>query len=120
MPEETTVAETGHEGATGHVSPLWQLAAVWAALAGLTVLTVAATHIDLGGSGNLWLAMIIATVKAALVALYFMHMRYERGIIALIFLGTLVFVMFMVSLTLIDTAAYRPDIIPGYAPGINQ
>jgi len=115
-----TGTEKGSGNGAGHVSPLWLLAAVWGALAALTVLTVAATRIDLGGSWNLWTAMIIATAKAALVALYFMHLRYERGIIAFIFFGTLVFVMFLVSITLMDTTAYQPDLIPGYAPGINK
>ena len=57
---------------------------------GPTVATVAATWVDLGG-WNLWIALGIATVKASLVALYFMHLRYDNPFYALIFVTALVF-----------------------------
>lgn len=102
-----------------HVVPPRILLAVWAGLLVLTVATVAATWIDLG-AGNLWLAMAIATVKAAMVALWFMHLRYDRLFLGLVFLGALAFVLLFVGLALTDTQAYRPDLIPGYAPGVGQ
>lgn len=102
-----------------HVIPVKILVAVWAALVALTVITVAATWIDLG-SGNLWLAMVIATVKASLVALYFMHLRYDRPINGIVLLAALVFVMLFVGVALTDTQAYKPEIIPGYAPGMPE
>ena len=95
--------------------PLPLLAAVFATLLVLTVITVAATWIDLGGF-NLWLAMIIATVKGALVALYFMHLRYDRPFNAIVFLTALLFVTLFVGLALTDTKEYQPELIPGYAP----
>ena len=100
-----------------HVVPMRVLLAVWAALVVLTVVTVAATWVDLG-SLNLWLAMAIATLKASLVLLYFMHMRYDAPFNAVIFVAALLFVMLFVSFALIDTAAYQPEMIPGYAPGM--
>ena len=100
-----------------HVVPLRILVAVWAALVILTWLTVAATHVDLGAL-NLVVALAIATVKASLVALYFMHLRWDRPFNALVFLAALAFVALFVGLALLDTAAYRPDVIPGYAPGL--
>lgn len=99
-----------------HVSSPLELLAVFGALAGLTILTVAVTRVDLGSSLNLWVAMAIAAVKATLVALFFMHMRYERPFIKIIFISTLFFVFLMVSITLMDTVIYHPDLIPGYAP----
>ena len=100
-----------------HVVPMRVLLAVWAALVVLSVVTVAATGVDLG-SLNLWLAMAIATLKASLVLLYFMHMRYDAPFNAVIFVAALLFVMLFVSFALIDTAAYQPEMIPGYAPGM--
>jgi cytochrome c oxidase subunit IV len=100
---------------TGHVVPIGVLLAVWAALLALTFVTVAATWADLG-KFNLWLALIIATVKASLVALYFMHLRYDRPFHALILIGSLVFVMLFVAVALLDTLEYQPELIPGYAP----
>lgn len=100
-----------------HVVPMKVLVAVWLALMALTVITVAATWVDLG-SLNLWLAMAIATLKASLVVLYFMHMRYDHPFNAIVFIGTLLFVMLFVGLALIDTREYQPELIPGYAPGM--
>jgi cytochrome c oxidase subunit 4 len=92
-----------------HVVPLPILFAVFAVLLILTGLTVSATWIDLG-SWNLILAMAIATVKASLVVLYFMHLRYDNPFNALIFIAALAFVTLFISLTLLDTLQYQPDI----------
>jgi cytochrome c oxidase subunit 4 len=90
---------------------------VWLALLLLTVVTVAATWVDLG-SLNLWLALAIATLKASLVVLYFMHLRYDSPFNAIVFVGALLFVMLFVVLALMDTRAYQVELIPGYAPGM--
>ncbi|MCS7182939.1 MAG: cytochrome C oxidase subunit IV family protein [Thermoanaerobaculum sp.] len=100
-----------------HVVPLRVLVTVWAALMVLTVVTVAATWVDLGKL-NLWLALAIATLKASLVVLYFMHMRYDQPFNAIVFIGALLFVMLFVVFALMDTKAYQPELIPGYAPGM--
>jgi len=96
-------------GLPAHVVPFRVLLAVWLALMVLTVVTVAAVHVDLGNM-NLYLAMAIATVKATLVALYFMHLRYDRPFHAIVFITALVFVLLFVSLVLTDTVQYQPDI----------
>jgi cytochrome c oxidase subunit IV len=109
---------SGHSAhPVGHVMPLWLLAAVWVALLGLTYVTVAATYFDMGKL-NLWLAMAIATVKGLLVALYFMHLRYDRPFNGVLFMTALVFVALFVGIALMDTLAYHPEMIPGYAPGM--
>jgi cytochrome c oxidase subunit IV len=110
----------GPEGSAHvHVMPFKVLLAVWAALMVLTVVTVAVTWVDLGNF-NLWIAMAIATVKATLVVLYFMHMRYERPFNAVVFVSALAFVSLFIGIALIDTGAYQPELIPGYAPGMQQ
>ena len=112
---------TDHAGAGphAHVVPLRILLAVFAALIALTVLTVAVTYVDLGGAA-LWVALLIAGVKVTLVALYFMHLRYDWLFHGFIFLGAVLFVVLFIGLALVDTAAYRPEMIPGFAPGIEQ
>ncbi len=77
---------SGGHRALGHVVPVAVLLVVFGALIVLTAATVAATWIDLGG-WNLGIALGIATVKAALVALYFMHLRYDHPFHALIWPG---------------------------------
>jgi cytochrome c oxidase subunit 4 len=63
----------------------------------LTAITVGASYIDFG-SGNIVIALFIASIKATLVALFFMHLRYDKpvnGVIAgagFLFLG--IFLMF--------------------------
>lgn len=72
---------------------------VWLALFLLTGITWGVSYVDLG-MGNVAVALLIASVKAALVALFFMHLRYESRlvwafaifplfILALIIFGTL-------------------------------
>ncbi len=100
-----------------HVVPLWLLVTVFLALIVLTIMTVGATRVDLGRA-NLWLAMLIAGVKATLVALYFMHLKWDKLFYGFIFLGGIAFVVLFIGIALMDTQAYRPDLIPDYAPQI--
>jgi cytochrome c oxidase subunit 4 len=73
--------------------------AVYAALVLLTGVTVLVSYADLG-PWNAVVALLIASVKASLVALYFMHLKGESRLVwgfalvpilflALILLGTL-------------------------------
>ncbi|MDP3920577.1 MAG: cytochrome C oxidase subunit IV family protein [Candidatus Omnitrophota bacterium] len=64
---------------------------VFAALAALTVITVAVSYLDLPLAGAIALALIIATVKASLVAAFFMHLISEKQIIFWILLLTFAF-----------------------------
>ncbi len=89
--------------------PVPALLGVFAVLMVLTALTVAATWVDLGG-WNLWIAMGIATVKASLVALYFMHLRYDHPFNGLVFLVALAFLAVFISLALLDTLEYQPEV----------
>jgi cytochrome c oxidase subunit 4 len=74
--------------------------AVFVALLLLTVITVLASYVDLGLL-NVVVALLIASAKASLVALFFMHLKGESRLVwgfalvpifflALILLGTLV------------------------------
>jgi len=103
----------------GHIVPLRVLLAVWVALLVLTVVTVAAVYVELGKL-NLWIALVIATAKGTLVALYFMHLRYDRPFHGIVFISALLFVMLFVALAMMDTAAYQLEMIPGYAPGVPE
>ena len=109
-----------HDGHVGHIVPMWLLIAVGASLTVLTVITVTVTRWDFGYNVNLLVAMIIATVKAALVALYFMHLRWDKPFNGIVFIGSLAFAALFVILALIDTSAYHDDLIPEYAPAVEQ
>ncbi len=55
--------------------------AVFAALAGLTVVTVAVSYLDLNMTMAIIVALFVACIKAGLVATYFMHLISERGLV---------------------------------------
>jgi cytochrome c oxidase subunit IV len=100
----------GDDHGVGHVMPLSILFGVGAALLVFTAITVWVTYVDLGRSGNLIVAMVIATVKALLVCAYFMHLRWDRPFNALVFVSSILFVALFISMTLLDKAEYEPDI----------
>jgi len=102
-----------------HVVDAKVLVGVWLALMFLTFVTVAATWVDLGGL-NVWLALGIATVKATLVALYFMHLRYDKPFNGLILVTALVFLMLFIGMVTLDSGQYQRDIIPGEAPALHH
>ena len=52
---------------------------VFAALAILTIVTVAASRIHFPGEGNMIVALLIAAFKASLVAAIFMHLKWEKA-----------------------------------------
>ena len=66
-----------------------------------TIITVLASYVDLGNhSWNIALALVIATVKASLVALYFMHLISERAMIYAVLGFTAFFFVGLMFLTL--------------------
>ena len=73
------------------------------ALAVLTFVTVAASRIHLGRAGNIGLGLAIATVKASLVVMFFMHLKYEQRWWAGLVLFPLALVMIIIGSNLPDT-----------------
>jgi len=115
--EEKPIYHAIDRPAVGHVVPVPLLSAVLVALLALTFATVAITWVDLGGL-NLWLALGVAVLKASLVALFFMHLRWDKPFNAIVFIASLALVMLFVGIALMDSRQYKPELIPGYAPGI--
>jgi len=75
---------------------------VWIALLILTVLTWGISYINLG-MGNVAVALLIASLKAALVALFFMHLRFENRLVWAFALVPLLFLALIIFGTLADT-----------------
>ena len=106
-----------HHGLS-HVMPLNLLFTIFAALIALTALTVFVSQTDLG-SWEIVMTMLIATIKASLVAIYFMHLRYDSPFNAMIVVFSLLFVALFIGFTLIDVQRYQPDLIqPTSAPAV--
>lgn len=65
---------------------------IFATLIVFTVITVGLSYVELPTHGlNILVGMIVATFKAALVALIFMHLNHERSVIYKILAFTFVF-----------------------------
>lgn len=111
----TPVTAHGQHPEVGHVVPLWLLAAVGGVLLVLTWVTVAVTAFDFGPVMNLLIAMLIALVKAVLVALFFMHLWWDRPINMIVFVSALFFVTIFVVLVLMDKGTYKPDVAAYWA-----
>lgn len=99
----------GHGAHEHHVTSLAVLFATFAVLVALTFLTSALAFVDLGRA-DIWITLGIATVKATLVALIFMHLMHDKAFNGLILLSTLVFVSIFVGFLLMDTTEYQPQI----------
>ncbi|HEX5758098.1 MAG TPA: cytochrome C oxidase subunit IV family protein [Thermoanaerobaculia bacterium] len=77
---------------------------VFAALAVLTVVTVAASRLDLNPGMTIAVALLIAAVKGSLVAGYFMHLIDERKAIYWLLALTVIFFILLMFLPLGDAA----------------
>ncbi len=78
---------------------------VFVALAALTIITVAASYLDLSTGEAILLALTIASVKGSLVAGYFMHLIDEKALITWILMLTAGFffiLMFIPMASFID------------------
>ena len=67
----------------------------------LTVLTVGVAQIDFGWF-NALLAMLIASIKGALVLLYFMHLKYDDKIYWVVFGSGVFFIILLFLIVKID------------------
>ena len=74
---------------------------VYLALLLLLGATVGAAYIDIGPL-NLVLALAIATLKAGLVLVFFMHIRESSGLVRFFALAGLIWLVILVGLTLSD------------------
>lgn len=93
---------SANESHKQHIMPLRTYLAVAAALFVLTAITVIVAQFHFG-EFNLIVAMAIAAVKASLVALFFMHLKYDSKIYMVIFLIAIIFLALFIILTLADT-----------------
>ena len=88
---EATAHHEEHHG-VGHIVDWRVLIGVLVSLLILTWLTVKVTEFDLG-SLNIVIALGIATLKASLVCLFFMHLYYDQPFNSIILVSSLLFVL---------------------------
>lgn len=103
---EHNTAHGAHES-HHHVSSAGQYWGIYGALMVLTAITVLAYYVPLWlnlnlGAANVIIAMAIATTKATLVCLYFMHLKYDKKFNLIAFLSSLIFLGLFLGFTLLD------------------
>lgn len=115
---------TSHDDQIGHIVPVKFLVLICALLLFLTAVTVWVsrydfTEINIAEMGII-MALFVATVKATIVGLYFMHLRWDRPFIGFIFVASILFVVLFICIALTDSMAYQPTIIKGDTPKVTE
>jgi cytochrome c oxidase subunit 4 len=101
-----------------HAIPLRIYYLIFATLIVLTLLTVEVAFWKLGFL-TFWVALTIASFKATLVVLYFMHVRYSHHLVWLFAAAGFVFLAILMILTLNDPLT-RGWQFQADDPGISQ
>lgn len=96
----------------GHLVPMSILIWTTVALLFLTFVTVAVMYIDVG-EFNIVIAIGIAVLKATLVALFFMHLKWDRPFNQIVFVACMAFVILLIVLTVLDTSQNKPSLFDG-------
>lgn len=97
-----------------HIVPIRYLVMTGAALLFLTVITVLAAYVDFTeydlNEMNIIVAMAIACVKASLVCLFFMHLRWDRGFNSFVLVSSIAFVGLFIVFAFTDTVEYSEEV----------
>lgn len=119
----------GTSSSIAHSVPLRGYIAVFGALLVLTVVTVAVASLDLSEGTTVLVAVTIATLKAALVAMFFMHLKGEKplvfwslGLTAVLFAALFAFVLWtegdrLVGTRFLDAFGTAPQTAPAAERG---
>ncbi len=87
-----------------HAIPFKYLVRTFIALIFFTVLTVVTSSLDVGHFHNLHIiiAVAIASVKVAIVGMYFMGLNFDKRLNVVIFLGNFLFLFLFIFITVAD------------------
>ena len=106
MTEQTSpqTAATHDDSPHEHVSTIGSSVAIWITLLVCTALTAAAAFVELGPLNTI-VALSIATFKAILVVLFFMHVKYaNEKLTGLVIASAIFFLFILLALSMADYA----------------
>jgi cytochrome c oxidase subunit IV len=103
-------AHAAHDDIRSHVKTYYM---IFGALMALTIVTVGVSYLELSTPLAVTVALIVATIKGSLVALYFMHLLHERKVIYWVLTLTLIFFIFMMFVPLLTNTDKIGGTIPG-------
>ena len=113
-----------HDDQIGHIVPIKFLVFICCILLFLTAVTVWVSRYDFTAINiaemGIITALAVAAVKATIVGLYFMHLRWDRAFVGFIFVGSILFVVLFIGIALTDTMEYQPSIIKGDTPKVSE
>ena len=108
-------AHVSHAAHAGHPPvPRRVFLLVWGALLALTAITVAAS-VTFPGRVGIGVAMVVTPIKAALILMWFMHLKYEKVVFKFMFLTAVVILAIVMGLTFFDYSFLGED---GYGGSI--
>jgi cytochrome c oxidase subunit IV len=84
-----------------HIASVKSYVGIFATLMVFTVITVFVAYVNLGQMNKV-VALGIATIKATLVILYFMHVKYSSRLTKLVVVSGFFFLIILLSLTMVD------------------
>jgi len=100
-----------------HVVPVGTYVLVFLALMVGTALTTWIAYIDLK-AWNTVAALTIAVCKMLLVVLFFMHVKYSKGLTRIVIIGAFFWLGIMITLTCSDELTRHWEIVPqGWSAG---
>jgi cytochrome c oxidase subunit IV len=105
--------EVQHAQEAGHGVSRYLL--VWGLLLVFTGLTVVTGRINLG-TANIFIALLIATTKATLVVLFFMHLWDMGGVNRMVFVVSVLFLVVLLLGVFGDLLVRMPVTLPNGGP----
>jgi cytochrome c oxidase subunit 4 len=90
------------------------------ALAALTVLEIGAVYLPFSKLVIGFLLVSLAVAKAALVAMYFMHLKFERPTLGIIALTPMILCVFLIFMLLPDLTATGKQPPPPATPATSE
>lgn len=101
-------AHNTNEHHAHHITPIAVYVKTLLALLVLTVLTVAASYMDFG-KANIFVSLGIATVKAALVMMFFMGLKYDNALNRVVILSSFLALALFLWLSASDLWTRMPE-----------
>lgn len=103
QPSGEAAVQEAHDGRTPHhdAQPYSTFVGIWILLMILTCVTVGGSLLYPGAIGT-GIAMAVTPIKAALVLLFFMHLKWEPPVFKIMFLATVAILASFMSLSFFD------------------
>ncbi len=101
MENTTPLAAPEHDGEDLHILTDMTQLKVFVALIILTIITVTAS-VKYPGPIGVGVALIVTPLKASLILMYFMHLKFERPVFVIMFLVAITILAVVMGLTVVD------------------